>query len=73
MFDKHLSVDMLDYEKLFEDISDENEQEEMNSLSSIKEERESKEDQFLSKKESALRSAKQVTKNKDLQNTTPKE
>lgn len=49
MFDKHLSVDMLDYEKLFEDFSAENEQENMNSLSSIKEERESKEEQFLSK------------------------
>lgn len=50
MFDKHLSVDMLDYPKLFEEetpgITEENE----SQLSSIREERESKEDYLNSKK-----------------------
>lgn len=48
MFDKHLSVEMLDYEKLFEDVSVQNDKLEESGLSSIKEERESKEEQYQS-------------------------
>ena len=45
MFDKHLNVDMLDYNKLFEESFIEGQNQEISALSSIKEERESKEEQ----------------------------
>jgi len=50
MFDKHLSVDMLDYMKLFEETISEIPEYNESQLSSIREERESKEDNLQSKK-----------------------
>jgi len=50
MFDKHLSVDMLDYMKLFEETISEIPEDNESQLSSIREERESKEDNLQSKK-----------------------
>lgn len=49
MFDKYLNVDMLEYSKLFEDRTGDNGNE-MSALSSIKEERESKEEHQTNKK-----------------------
>jgi len=50
MFDKHLNVDMLEYTKLYEESESEGQGQELSALSSIKEERESKEEHNNSKK-----------------------
>lgn len=73
MFDKHLSVEMLDYEKLFEDISVQNEKLEESGLSSIKEERESKEEQYQSRKklENSKGNKGEATKQKSSANNSP--
>lgn len=68
MFDKHLNVDMLDYNKLFEESYINEQNQEISALSSIKEERESKEDLILTNKASNLYSSSKSNHNRNDKN-----